>query len=37
MSGVLRYEKVFGRAFVSTGGLKTTKVYAYNKFEIVGI
>ena len=25
-SGILRYEKVFGRAFVSTGGMKTTKV-----------
>ena len=24
--GILRYEKVFGRTFISTGGLETTKV-----------
>ena len=26
MSGILRYEKVFGHTFVSTGGIDTTKV-----------
>lgn len=25
-NGILRYEKIFGRGFVSTGGLETTKV-----------
>ena len=24
--GILRYEKIFGRGFVSTGGLETTQV-----------
>jgi phosphoethanolamine N-methyltransferase len=27
-NGVLRYEKIFGPGFVSTGGLDTTKVYS---------
>ena len=25
-NSILRYEKIFGRGFVSTGGLETTKV-----------
>merc|ERR1712176_369765 len=25
MNGILRYEKIFGRGFISTGGLTTTK------------
>ena len=29
VNGILRYEKIFGEGFVSTGGLETTKVY-YN-------
>lgn len=27
LSGILRYEKVFGRTFVSTGGINTTKAF----------
>lgn len=27
-NGILRYEKVFGRGFVSTGGKETTEMYA---------
>jgi phosphoethanolamine N-methyltransferase len=26
-NGILRYERIFGRGFVSTGGLTTTKEY----------
>jgi len=26
LNGILRYEKIFGRGFISTGGLTTTKV-----------
>lgn len=33
-NGILRYEKIFGRTFVSTGGLETTKVM-FGLFVIV--
>lgn len=26
INGILRYEKIFGRGFISTGGVTTTKV-----------
>lgn len=29
-NGILRYEKIFGRTFVSTGGLDTTKVAPFD-------
>ena len=30
MNGILRYEKIFGRGFISTGGITTTKVICRN-------
>jgi phosphoethanolamine N-methyltransferase len=28
-TGILRYERIFGKTFVSTGGLETTKVLTF--------
>jgi len=31
-NGVLRYEKIFGEGFVSTGGIDTTGMITFNQF-----
>jgi hypothetical protein len=33
VNGILRYERVFGPGFVSTGGLTTTKARAYRQTD----
>ena len=36
--GILKYEKIFGRGFVSTGGMETTQVinfYNIRKYDFV--